>query len=72
MEQLSDTVSCIDRCLFTRGEVNKRIVIVVRVDDGICTGAKAQVKAALDRIAQKIKIKDIGIGWCVEMCCWNL
>jgi hypothetical protein len=60
MEELGYESSCIDPCLFTRGEGDQRIAIVVHVDDGICTGIKEQVKAALDEIATKIGIKDMG------------
>jgi hypothetical protein len=31
-------------CVVTSGEGDQRIALVVHVDDGICTGDKAQVK----------------------------
>jgi hypothetical protein len=60
MEELGFVVSDVDPCLFTRSVHGERLVVVIQVDDGVCTGPRARVMAALDEIGKKLEIKKLG------------
>jgi hypothetical protein len=60
MEGLGYQVSCVDPCPFTRGKGAELTIVVIHVDDGLCTGSKPLVMEALAEIGKKLEIKQIG------------
>jgi hypothetical protein len=59
MEELGYVVSDVDPCLLTRS-VGERLVVVIHVDDGVCTSPRPRVMVALNEIGKKVYIKQLG------------
>jgi hypothetical protein len=60
MEELGYQVSSVDPCLFTRGNGPALVIVIIHVDDGVCTGPKSLVLAAITEIGRKLDIKQLG------------
>jgi hypothetical protein len=60
MEELGYRVSGVDPCLFMRNNRPELIIVVIHVDDGVCTGPKLLVIAAITEIGNKLDIKQLG------------
>jgi hypothetical protein len=60
MEELEYKVSEVDPCLFTHGNGPELVIVIIHVDDGICTGPKSLVITAIIEIGRKLAIKQLG------------
>jgi hypothetical protein len=60
MEELEYKVSEVDPCLFTRGNGPELVIVIIHVDDGICTGPESLVITASFEIGRKLAIKQLG------------
>jgi hypothetical protein len=60
MEELAYRLSGIDPCLFMHNNGPELVLIVIHVDDGMCTGPKLLVMAAITEIGNKLDIKQLG------------
>jgi hypothetical protein len=67
MKELGYIVSDVDPCLFTRGVHGERLIVIIHVDDGICTGLRTSVMAAIDEIGKSV------VPGCSQHCwsSWN-
>ena len=54
------TPSDADPCLFFKGNEERRVYILVHVDDGLIVGRRTEVQAAMVAIASAFDVKDIG------------
>jgi hypothetical protein len=60
MEELGYRVSGIDPCPFARSDSPELIIVIINVDDGVFTGLKSLMMAALTEICNKLDIKQLG------------